>query len=52
LEAISLVAAVGISLLSKQSFDFASLRDRGEALTAGRAPAVKTDRAVDPDPVR
>jgi urea-proton symporter len=52
LEAISLVAAVGISLLSKQSFDFASLRDRGEALTEGRAPAVKVDRAADPDPVR
>lgn len=51
LEAISLVTAVGISLLSRQTFDFASLRGRGEALT--EAPAeVAEARAGDPDPVR
>lgn len=53
LEAISLVAAVGISLLQKQTFDFNSLRSRGDALTAGRTPAVEsTEHAGDPDPVR
>jgi urea-proton symporter len=56
LEAISLVAAVGISLLSKQSFDYGSLKGRGEALVDG--PAVAGDDAIapaavaDPDPVR
>jgi hypothetical protein len=48
LEVISLVAAVGISLLSKQSFDFASLRSRGDVLTDDARPV----RAVTPDPVR
>jgi hypothetical protein len=52
-----LVAAVGISLLSRQSFDFASLRARGQALTEGRranepAAAIESIDAVDPDPVR
>jgi urea-proton symporter len=56
LEAISLVAAVGISLLSKQSFDYGSLKGRGEALVDG--PARSDDDAIapaavsDPDPVR
>jgi urea-proton symporter len=59
LEAISLVAAVGISLLSKQSFDFATLRSRGGALSEDkRRAAGQLDDAVvraetgDPDPVR
>jgi Na+/proline symporter len=53
LEAISLVTAVGISLLSKQTFDFNSLRTRGEALTEGPPSAVEaTAPAGDPDPVR
>ena len=48
LEGISLVAAVGISLLSKQSFDFGSLH---------RRDALADDQIVDaaiaePDPVR
>jgi general stress protein CsbA len=51
LEAISLVAAVGISLLSRQTFDFATLRDRGDALSAAR-PAAAVVPAADPDPVR
>ncbi|BBY17655.1 sodium:solute symporter family protein [Mycolicibacterium litorale] len=51
LEAISLVAAVGISLLSKQSFDFATLRNRGDALTGDRG-AAEPVVAADPDPVR
>ncbi|MBJ7387284.1 MAG: sodium:solute symporter, partial [Mycolicibacterium sp.] len=58
LEAISLVAAVGISLLSKHSFDFASLRGRGEALSEGRRTDEARDadltveKTTDPDPVR
>jgi urea-proton symporter len=53
LEAISLVAAVGISLLSKQSFDFDSLKRRGEVLTES-TPTAAADRSgdLDPDPVR
>jgi Na+/proline symporter len=57
LEAVSLVASVGISLLSRQSFDFATLSRRGEAL-AEHKPAFGPDKAivpaetVDPDPVR
>jgi hypothetical protein len=56
LEAISLVAAVGISLLSRQTFDFASLRGRGEALT--ESPSTTADLtaeaapSAEPDPVR
>lgn len=55
LEAISLVAAVGISLLSRQSFDFASLKGRGEVLAETDATATAVaDRSgdLDPDPVR
>ncbi|WP_422741915.1 sodium:solute symporter family protein [Mycobacterium sp. WMMD1722] len=48
LEAISLVTAVGMSLLSNQSFDFAGLKGRGEALTE----SVDTAGDLDPDPVR
>jgi hypothetical protein len=57
LEAISLVAAVGISLLSRQSFDFATLR-RSDALAEGPpdddpvTPAVAPAEIADPDPVR
>jgi urea-proton symporter len=51
LEVISLVAAVGISLLSQQSFDFGSLRSRGDALT-GDTPSAAPAPAADPDPVR
>lgn len=48
LEGISLVAAVGISLLSRQTFDYGSLR-RGDAL----AGDVITEAPVaEPDPVR
>src|SRR5689334_2278195 len=36
LEAVSLIAAVGISLLSKRSFDFTTLRRRDEALVEDR----------------
>ncbi|CAN3126734.1 sodium:solute symporter family transporter [Mycobacterium sp. smrl_JER01] len=57
LEAISLVTAVGISLLSRQTFDFASLRDRAPALRDRRhavdfGGAVVPADTVDPDPVR
>lgn len=58
LEAISLVAAVGISLLSNKSFDFDSLRKRGGALSddkrraAGYEDATAQADVVDPDPVR
>ncbi|MET0900665.1 MAG: sodium:solute symporter [Mycobacterium sp.] len=56
LEAISLVAAVGISLLSKQSFDFDSLRARKGALSSDDkqrvSPVVEPAKTVDPDPVR
>lgn len=52
LEAISLVTAVGISLLSRQTFDFTSLRGRGEALTEGAPATVAEARTGDPDPVR
>ncbi|WP_200828467.1 sodium:solute symporter [Mycobacterium sp. 3519A] len=54
LEAISLVAAVGISLLSKQSFDFASLKGRGDVLTDHSEAVEVVDRSgdLDPDPVR
>jgi hypothetical protein len=48
LEAISLVAAVGISLLSKQSFDYDSLKRRGEVLTQSEVVVP----APEPDPVR
>ncbi|MGH3643949.1 MAG: sodium:solute symporter, partial [Mycobacterium sp.] len=59
LEVISLAAAVGISLLSRQSFDFAKLR-RSDALAEsppGEPPAERDGAAVatnaaDPDPVR
>jgi Na+/proline symporter len=59
LEVISLVAAVGISLLSRQSFDFATLR-RSDALAEGPPgdqpaeghDAAVTTNAVDPNPVR
>jgi Na+/proline symporter len=59
LEVVSLVAAVGISLLSKTSFDFATLR-RGDALADGPPDddpivsdeSVRSTEAVDPDPVR
>jgi Na+/proline symporter len=50
LEAISLVAAVGISLLSKQSFDYDSLRRRSGALTHHDATVVVA--SAEPDPVR
>ncbi|OBB57319.1 sodium:solute symporter [Mycobacterium sp. 852013-51886_SCH5428379] len=46
LEAISLVAAVGISLLSKQTFDYDSLKSRGSALSGDKRRA-----AEDLDPV-
>lgn len=51
LEAISLVAAVGISLLSKQYFDYGTLKHRSEALSedAHRSEAAPT---AEPDPVR
>lgn len=57
LEAISLVAAVGISLLSKQTFDFEKLRSRGPALSDPRRAvdfggAIVPASTVDPDPVR
>lgn len=52
LEAISLVAAVGISLLSKQSFDFDSLKSRGGALSEDKRQAAAADRDEDLDPVR
>lgn len=51
LEAISLVAAVGISLLSRQSFDFDSLRGRAGALTEDKRRAAPAARDLDPDPV-
>ncbi|WP_197383558.1 sodium:solute symporter family protein [Mycolicibacterium mengxianglii] len=52
LEAISLVAAVGISLLSKQYFDYGRLNRRSEALV--ESGPVVTDAATtgEPDPVR
>lgn len=57
LEAVSLITAVGISLLSKQSFDYASLRRRGPALNDERRAvdlggAIVPADTVDPDPVR
>jgi Na+/proline symporter len=58
LEAVSLVVAVGISLLSKQKFDFATLHRR-DALADGPpgepSDVGETQRSagvVDPDPVR
>jgi len=57
LEAISLITAVGISLLSKQSFDYGTLRGRKQALGEDRHSVnlegadVRAD-SVDPDPVR
>ncbi|MGE2833035.1 sodium:solute symporter family protein [Mycobacterium sp. SMC-4] len=50
LEAISLVAAVGISLLSNQRFDYGSLKSRGEVLTGRDVPLVAP--TAEPDPVR
>ena len=62
LEAISLVVAVGISLLQRQNFDYGSLTRRNSALIeSGHAvdfggavvPASEvSDNAGDPDPVR
>ena len=57
LEAVSLVVAVGISLLSKQKFDFATLRRRdalAESPPAEPSGVGETPRSavVDPDPVR
>lgn len=43
LEAVSLVVAVGISLLSKTRFDFATLRGRGEALVDDEKPGAAAD---------
>lgn len=57
LEAISLIAAVGISLLSRHSFDFATLRRQDQVLAEDRPPididaTIVAAEAVDPDPVR
>jgi Na+/proline symporter len=56
LEAISLLAAVGVSLLSRQSFDFTTLRRRDQALDDDRHAldlgAVVPAETADPDPVR
>lgn len=57
LEAISLIAAVGISLLSRHSFDFATLRRQDQVLAEDRPPVdidatIVAAEAVDPDPVR
>lgn len=48
LEGISLVAAVGISLLSRQTFDYGSLR-RGDALAGD---VITESPVAEPDPVR
>ncbi len=50
LEVISLVAAVGISLLSQQRFDYEALTRRGEALTERDVPTAAP--TTEPDPVR
>lgn len=50
LEVISLVAAVGISLLSHQRFDYEALQRRGEALAERDVPAAAP--TAEPDPVR
>lgn len=50
LEAISLVVAVGISLLSNQKFDYDLLKRRGEALASSDVPLVAP--TAEPDPVR
>jgi hypothetical protein len=55
LEAISLVTAVGMSLLSRQSFDFATLRRRDQALAEDRdvvGGAIMPADSIDPAPVR
>jgi Na+/proline symporter len=56
LEAISLVAAVGISLLSKKSFDYATLTGRAEVLVQAPAAdvggATASAKIAEPDPVR
>jgi Na+/proline symporter len=56
LEAISLVAAVGISLLSRKSFDYGTLTGRAEVLVDASAAHVGGAGAsamiADPDPVR
>jgi Na+/proline symporter len=56
LEAISLVAAVGISLLSKKSFDYGTLTGRAEVLVqdpaADNGGATASAKIADPDPVR
>jgi Na+/proline symporter len=56
LEVISLVAAVGISLLSKQSFDYGTLKQpdalRDSPPPDGVVEAAVDRKAADPDPVR
>jgi Na+/proline symporter len=56
LEAISLVAAVGISSLSRKSFDYGTLTGRAEVLVDASAAHVggagASAKIADPDPVR